>query len=100
MKPPPVTQVEKGLPNVFCDEVKDDLGYEAHKNPSPAMSIFDGKKVIQDAQKDFISALWNVLKGKLSTSDVDSASPIKDEIQVIIKEIDCKDVNVSPLKKL
>ncbi|KAH0732947.1 hypothetical protein KY290_004532 [Solanum tuberosum] len=49
MKPPPVTQVEKGLPNVSCYEVKDDLGYEAHKHPSPVMSIFDGKRVILDA---------------------------------------------------
>uniref|UniRef100_M0ZYJ7 Uncharacterized protein n=2 Tax=Solanum tuberosum TaxID=4113 RepID=M0ZYJ7_SOLTU len=100
MKPPPVTQVEKGLPNVSCNEVKDDLGYEAYKHPSPVMSIFDWKKVILDAQKDFISAIWNVIKGKLSRSDVDSASPHKDEIQVIIKEMDCKDVDVSPLKKL
>lgn len=100
MKPPHVTQVEKGLPNVSCDEVKDYLGYEAHKHPSPAMSIFDWKKVILDAQKDFISAIWNVIKGKLSRSDVDSASPHKDEIQVVIKEMDCKDVDVSPLKKL
>ncbi|KAK4737163.1 hypothetical protein R3W88_000860 [Solanum pinnatisectum] len=90
MKPPPVTQVERGLPNVSCDEVKDDLGYEAHKHPSPTMSTFDRKKVILDAQKDFISSLWNVIKGKLSRSDVDSASPLKDEIQVIIKEMDCK----------
>uniref|UniRef100_M1BUG3 Aminotransferase-like plant mobile domain-containing protein n=1 Tax=Solanum tuberosum TaxID=4113 RepID=M1BUG3_SOLTU len=38
--------------------------------------------------------------GKLSRSDVDSASSLRDEIQVIIKEMDCKDVDISPLKKL
>ncbi|KAH0671583.1 hypothetical protein KY285_023632 [Solanum tuberosum] len=58
MKPPPVTQAEKGLPSISCDE------------------------------------------GKLSRSDVDSSSYLKDEIQVIIKEMECKYVDVSPLKKL
>ncbi|KAH0652948.1 hypothetical protein KY289_030626 [Solanum tuberosum] len=52
-----------------------------HASPPPAMSIIDGKKVILDAQKDFISALWKVIKGKLSRSDVDSASSLRDEIQ-------------------
>ncbi|KAK4724167.1 hypothetical protein R3W88_026946 [Solanum pinnatisectum] len=64
------------------------------------MSVCNGKKVILDAQKDFISALSNVIKGKLSRSEVDSASSLRDEIQVIIKEMDYKDVDVSPLKKL
>ncbi|KAH0722551.1 hypothetical protein KY290_005204 [Solanum tuberosum] len=100
MKLPFVTQVEKGPPYVSWDEVKDDLGYEAHKYPPPAMSVCNGKKVILDAQKDFISALWNVIKGKLSRSDVDSASSLRHEIQVIIKEMDYNDVDVSPLKKL
>ncbi|KAH0645323.1 hypothetical protein KY284_033207 [Solanum tuberosum] len=99
MKPPSMTQVKRA-PHVSCDEVKDDSGYDVHKNPPPALSVFDGKKVILDAQKDFISALWNVIKGKLSRSDVDSASSLRDEIQVIIKEMDCKDMDVSPLKKL
>ncbi|KAH0650439.1 hypothetical protein KY284_030351 [Solanum tuberosum] len=94
-----MTQVKRA-PHVSCDEVKDDSGYDVHKHPPPAMSVFDGKKVILDAQKDFISALWNVIKGKLSRSDVDSASSLRDEIQVIIKEMDCKDMDVSPLKKL
>ncbi|KAH0672830.1 hypothetical protein KY290_025059 [Solanum tuberosum] len=69
-------------------------------HPPPAMSVFDGKKVILDAQKDFIFALWKVIRGTLSRNDVDSASSLRDEIQVIIKEMDCKDVDVSPLKKL
>ncbi|KAG5580736.1 hypothetical protein H5410_051363 [Solanum commersonii] len=81
MKLPLVTQVKKGPPSVSCDEVKDDLGYEARKHPPPAMSICNGNKVILDAQKDFISALWNVIKGKLSRSDVDSASSLRHEIQ-------------------
>ncbi|KAH0650317.1 hypothetical protein KY284_030229 [Solanum tuberosum] len=81
MKPHYVTQVEKGPPYVSCDEVKGYLGYEARKHPSPAMSVIDGKKLILDAQKDFISALWKFIKGKLSRSDVDSASSLRDEIQ-------------------
>ncbi|KAG5606602.1 hypothetical protein H5410_028094 [Solanum commersonii] len=100
MKPPSVTQVEKGPPYVSCDEVKGDLGYEACKHLPPAISEFDGKKVILDAEKDFISALWKVIRGTLSRNDVDFASSLRDEIQVIIKEMDCKDVDVSPLKKL
>ncbi|KAH0644633.1 hypothetical protein KY284_032517 [Solanum tuberosum] len=99
MKPPSMTQVKRA-PHVSCDEVKDDFGHEICKHPPPAMFVFDGKKVILDAQKDFISTLWNIIKGKLSRSDVDSASSLRDEIQVIIKEMDCKDVDISPLKKL
>uniref|UniRef100_M1DU21 Aminotransferase-like plant mobile domain-containing protein n=1 Tax=Solanum tuberosum TaxID=4113 RepID=M1DU21_SOLTU len=74
-------KVEKGPPYVSWDEVKDDLGYEAHKHPPPAMSVCNGKKVILDAQKDFISSLWNVIRGKISRSDVDSASSLRHEIQ-------------------
>ncbi|KAH0636019.1 hypothetical protein KY289_035934 [Solanum tuberosum] len=55
MKPPPVTQVKKRLPYVSYNEVKDDLGYEAHKHTLTSMSIFDRKKVILDTQKDFTS---------------------------------------------
>ncbi|KAH0636359.1 hypothetical protein KY285_036111 [Solanum tuberosum] len=100
MKPPSMTQVEKGTHYISCEEVKDNYGYEARNHPPPSISVFDGKKVILDAQKDFISSLWNVIKGKLSRSDVDSASSLRDEIQVIIKEMDCKGVDVSPFEKL
>ncbi|KAK4716534.1 hypothetical protein R3W88_014872 [Solanum pinnatisectum] len=64
------------------------------------MSVFDGNKVILDAQKDFTSTIWKVIRGTLLRNDIDPASFLRDEIQVIIKEMDCKDVDVSPLKKL
>ncbi|KAF3642309.1 hypothetical protein FXO38_21159 [Capsicum annuum] len=38
--------------------------------------------------------------GKLSNCDVDCASSLENEVQVIIKEVDCKDVDISPLRKL
>ncbi|PHT68252.1 hypothetical protein T459_27739 [Capsicum annuum] len=37
---------------------------------------------------------------KLSNCDVDCASSLENEVQVIIKEVDCKDVDISPLRKL
>ncbi|KAF3639842.1 hypothetical protein FXO37_23788 [Capsicum annuum] len=37
---------------------------------------------------------------KLSKCDVDSASSLEDEVQVIINEIDCKDMDIYPLRKL
>lgn len=94
-----MTQMEKGSPYVSRDEVENDLGNKECKHRPPAMSVFDGNKVIVDAQNDFISALLKVIKGNLSRSDVDFESSLTDEIQVIIKEIDCKDVDVSHSKK-
>ncbi|PHT83196.1 hypothetical protein T459_11639 [Capsicum annuum] len=49
-----------------------------------------------------ISAFINeaVIQGKLSKCDVDCTSSLEDKIQVIIKEMDCKDVDTSLLGKL
>ncbi|PHT93969.1 hypothetical protein T459_01851 [Capsicum annuum] len=64
------------------------------------MSVFNRKKVVLDAQKNYVSSLWTVIQGKLSKYNVDCSSSLEDEVQVIIKEMDCKDVDISPLRKL
>ncbi|MCD9643784.1 hypothetical protein HAX54_031483 [Datura stramonium] len=64
------------------------------------VSVFDGKKVVLNYRKIFISELLNVIWGKLSGSDVDCASSLKKEVQVILEEMDDKDVDVSPLMRL
>ncbi|MCD7467944.1 hypothetical protein HAX54_005652 [Datura stramonium] len=48
----------------------------------------------------FISELWSVIWGKLFGSDVDCASSLKEEVQVILEEMDGKDVDISPLMRL
>ncbi|XP_060174390.1 uncharacterized protein LOC132605188 [Lycium barbarum] len=48
----------------------------------------------------FISNLWVVIRDKLSGSDVDRSSSLEEEIQVILQDMDGKDVDVSPLMNL
>ncbi|MCE3051005.1 hypothetical protein HAX54_048735 [Datura stramonium] len=48
----------------------------------------------------FISEIWNVIRGKLLGNDIDYASSLKEEVHVILNEMDCKDMDVSPLMKL
>ncbi|MCD9646035.1 hypothetical protein HAX54_035547 [Datura stramonium] len=64
------------------------------------VSVFDEKKVVLSYRKMFISELWTVIWGKLSGSDVDHASSLKEEAQVILDEMNGKGLDVSPLMKL
>ena len=100
MKPLSTATVGKGSTSASCDKVKVTLNSDICKSPAAAVSVFDGKKVVLDAQKKYISFLWAVIQGKLSRSDVDCASSLEDEVKVIIREMDCKDVDIYPLRKL
>ncbi|MCD9640436.1 hypothetical protein HAX54_025739 [Datura stramonium] len=51
-------------------------------------------------KEKFISELWSVIRGKLFGRDVDCASSLKEEVQVILEEMDGKDVDVPPLLRL
>ncbi|MCD7455463.1 hypothetical protein HAX54_028235 [Datura stramonium] len=82
------------------DRVRAILSSDLKKHPTVAVSVFDGKKVFLSYRNIFISKLWTVIRGKLSRSDVDCASSLKEEVQVTLDEIDDKDVDVSPLMKL
>ncbi|PHU26579.1 hypothetical protein BC332_04911 [Capsicum chinense] len=100
MEPPSTIKTEVGRTSVSCNKVKETLDYDICKPPLVVMSVFNGKKVVLDAQKNYIFSFWTVIQGKLSKCDVDCASSLKDEVQVIIKQMDCKDVDISPLRKL
>ncbi|MCE5166190.1 hypothetical protein HAX54_015547 [Datura stramonium] len=56
--------------------------------------------VVLNYRKMFIFELWSGIRGKLSGSDVDCDSSLKEEVQVILEEMDGKDVDVSPLMRL
>ncbi|PHT49934.1 hypothetical protein CQW23_09681 [Capsicum baccatum] len=97
IEPPFTTKMGEGPTFILCNKVKETFDSDICKPPLTVMSVFDGKKVILDAQKNYISSLWIV---KLSKYGVYCASSLEDKVQVIIKEMDCKDVDISPLRKL
>ncbi|MCD7461828.1 hypothetical protein HAX54_047182 [Datura stramonium] len=82
------------------ERVRARLSSNLQKHPTASVSVFDRKKVVLSYSKMFISELWTVIRGKLFGSNVDCASSLKEEVQVILDEIDGKDVDVSPLMKL
>ncbi|KAM3285902.1 hypothetical protein P3S67_024701 [Capsicum chacoense] len=100
IEPSSTIKTGEGRTYVSCNKVKETLDSVICKPPLAVMSVFDGKKVVLDAQKNYISSLWTVIQGKLSKCDVDCASSLKDKVQVIIKEMDCKDVDISSLRNL
>ncbi|PHU15365.1 hypothetical protein BC332_16570 [Capsicum chinense] len=100
MEPPSTAKTREGPTYVSCNKVKATLDSDTCKPPLVVMLMFDGKKAILDAQKNYVSSLWTVIQGKFSKCDVDYASSLKDEVQVIIKKMDCKDMDISPLRKL
>ncbi|MCE0480755.1 hypothetical protein HAX54_037858 [Datura stramonium] len=88
-------------PTYICrDGVRARLSSDLKKHPTTAVSMFDGKKVVLNYRKMFIFYLWSVIRENLSGRDVDCASSLKEEVQVILKEMDCKDVDVSLLMRL
>ncbi|MCD9639494.1 hypothetical protein HAX54_024065, partial [Datura stramonium] len=93
-------KIGKEATSIHRDGVRARLSSDFQKHPTTAVSVFDGKKVVLNYRKMFISELWSVIRGKLSGSDVDCASSIKKEVQVILEEMDGKDVDVSPLMRL
>ncbi|XP_060180341.1 uncharacterized protein LOC132610099 [Lycium barbarum] len=95
-----IAKAEQGTTSIFCDKEKEKLSSDLHKRTSAAVSVFDGKKVVLNYRKMFISNLWVVIRDKLSGSDVDRASSLEEEIQVILQDMDGKDVDVSPLMNL
>ncbi|XP_059277685.1 uncharacterized protein LOC132031801 [Lycium ferocissimum] len=90
MQPPFTARVGKDSTSLPRDEVRERL---SSIYTSVQQSVFDGKKVVLDHRKKFISTLWDVIQGKLSRSDVDCASSLEDEIRVILEEMDGKDVD-------
>ncbi|MCE3051346.1 hypothetical protein HAX54_049544, partial [Datura stramonium] len=70
----------KEATSIRRDGVRARLSSDLQKHPTATVSVFDGKK--------------------LSGSDVDYASYLKEEVQVILEEMDDKDVDVSPLIRL
>ncbi|MCE5166335.1 hypothetical protein HAX54_017682 [Datura stramonium] len=100
IKSPSIGKTEKKATSAPRDRVKARLSSDLQKHPTTAVSVFDGKKVVLSNPKMFISELWTVIWGKLSGSDVDCVSSLKEEVQVILDEMDAKDVDVSPLMKL
>ncbi|PHU29121.1 hypothetical protein BC332_01214 [Capsicum chinense] len=99
-EPPSTVKMGEGRTSFSCNEVKATLDSEICKLLLAIMLVFDGKKVVLDAQKNYISSLWTVIQGKILKCDVDCASSLEYKVQVIIKEMDCKDVDISPLRKL
>ncbi|MCE3217144.1 hypothetical protein HAX54_010567, partial [Datura stramonium] len=100
IKSSPTSKMEKEATSIRRDGVRARLSSDLQRHPTVAVFLFDGKKVILNYQNMFISELWSVIRGKLSGSDVDCASSIKEEVQVILEEMNGKDVDVSPLMRL
>ncbi|MCD9642326.1 hypothetical protein HAX54_029037 [Datura stramonium] len=85
---------------IRLDGVRTRLSSDFQKHPTAAVYVFDGKKVVLNYRKIFISGVWSVIRGKLSESDVDCSFSLKKEVQVIIEEMDGKDVDVFLLMRL
>ncbi|MCD7460187.1 hypothetical protein HAX54_043036 [Datura stramonium] len=100
IKSPSTGKIEKEATFAPRDRVRARSSSDLQKHPTTAVSVFDGKKVFLSYRKMFISELWTVIRGKLSGSDVDCASSLKEEVQVILDEMDGKGVDVSPFMKL
>ncbi|KAH0707219.1 hypothetical protein KY290_011776 [Solanum tuberosum] len=64
------------------------------------MSIFDGRKVVSTLQKDFVKGAWTKIRSKLVDHNTALASFLKDEVQLILKDVDFMGVDISPLKSL
>ncbi|MCE2055460.1 hypothetical protein HAX54_042682 [Datura stramonium] len=95
-----VGKIEKEETSIHHDGVRATLSSNLQKHPTAAVSMFNGKKIVLNYRKIFISELWSVIRGKISRSDVDCASSVKEEVQVILEEMDNKDMDVSPLMRL
>ncbi|PHT49842.1 hypothetical protein CQW23_09589 [Capsicum baccatum] len=96
---PPVIKIPDDMDNplrnisALIDEVSDESisGSNLMEPPSTAK---------MGEEPTSVSCIKTVIQGKLSKCDVDYASSLEDEIQVIIKDMDCKDVDISLLGKL
>ncbi|MCD9638016.1 hypothetical protein HAX54_021627 [Datura stramonium] len=93
-------KIEKEATSIPCDGVRVRLSSDLKKHPKTVVSVFNKKKVVLNYRKMIISILWTMIRSKLSGRDVDCASSIKEEVQVILEDMDDKDVDVSPLIKL
>ncbi|MCE2055592.1 hypothetical protein HAX54_042934 [Datura stramonium] len=91
IKSPSTGKTKKEATSAPRDRVRARLSSDLQKHPTTAVSVFDGKKVFLSYRKMFIYELWTVIQGKLSESDVDCASSLKEEVQVILDEMDGKD---------
>lgn len=60
------------------------LGSNFHKRPAPIMCIFDGRKVVLTLHKNFILDAWAKIHAKLSDLNIECASSIAYEVQVIL----------------
>ncbi|XP_060195511.1 uncharacterized protein LOC132624806 [Lycium barbarum] len=72
-----IAKAEQGTTSIFRDKVKEKLSSDLHKRTSAVVSVFDGKKVVLNYRKMFISNLWVVIRDKLSGSDVDRLPLLK-----------------------
>ncbi|MCE5165669.1 hypothetical protein HAX54_011448 [Datura stramonium] len=81
IKSPSTGQIEKEATSAPCDRVIARSSSDLQKHPTVVVSVFDGKKVILSYRKMFISNLWIVIRGKLSGSNIDYASSLKEEVQ-------------------
>ncbi|MCE5166099.1 hypothetical protein HAX54_014774 [Datura stramonium] len=81
IKSPSTEKPKKEATSAPRDRVKSRLSSDLQKHPTTAVSVFDGKKIVLSYRKMFISELWTVIRGKLSGSDVDCVSSLKEEVQ-------------------
>ncbi|MCD7451342.1 hypothetical protein HAX54_011126 [Datura stramonium] len=82
-----VGKTETETTSISRNGVRATLSSDLQKHPTATVSVFDGKKVVLNYRKMFISELWSVIRGKISGSNVDCASSLKEEVQVILEEM-------------
>ncbi|MCE3049316.1 hypothetical protein HAX54_044591 [Datura stramonium] len=93
-------KIEKEATSICRDGVRARPSFDLQKHPTAAVSMFDRKKVVLNYRKMLISEFWSVIRGKLSGSDVDCASSLKEEVQVILEEMDGKECGRFPFDEI
>ncbi|XP_059289478.1 uncharacterized protein LOC132042997 [Lycium ferocissimum] len=96
----PTSKSEREATSISHGRSKPNLGLSSRKPPATTMSIFYGRKVVMTLRKNFILEAWTKIQAKFSNLSVDCASSLEDEVKVILEEMDGKDLDISPLKKL
>ncbi|XP_070028997.1 uncharacterized protein [Nicotiana sylvestris] len=99
------TQNEKANNVVALQRVRpQDIGKSwalfLHERPTIVASVFDGKKVVLDIQKEFILKLWILIQCKLKGSTVDNVSDLEENTKVILEAMGGDDVDIFPLRNL